>query len=489
MLAAPYSLRAVSTDDKTKHPRRPWRDNLEALTMAIVMAVMLKYFVVEAYKIPTGSMQPTLLGNDETGVFDRILVDKLSFHFRDPERFEVCVFKYPLDRSKTFIKRVCGMPGEEFAIRHGDLWTRPDAASDWQVLRRPRPVQEEIWRGIDANDPRFASWRPIDGTKGWTSKGRAHVEARGDGAVRVPNDLGPIWDSYRDGYTAQMSPKLVVPAGGSNRNQIGDVRIAGTVRALEGTRMVTVELREGGRRYAFELPGPAALADAKPRIHAIDANTPSAAPGQAFGASPWRLAAGAEVAFAAQNMDDRLELEIDGETVATLDIASAPDQAASITLRVEGAGADFDDLELARDIYYTEGSKGREYKIPAGHYVMLGDNTQNSSDSREWQFVKFRWPGEGSEGALVRGNHYPPQNPVLVTGDPRGTQVFLRDEWGELHDFFSPPGERDSSLEAAPYVARELVIGRAVVVFWPQTILSKVLGSDTPLLWRLSWIH
>jgi len=43
--------------------------------MAIVMAVMLKYFLVEAYKIPTGSMQPTLLGNTDTGIFDRILVD------------------------------------------------------------------------------------------------------------------------------------------------------------------------------------------------------------------------------------------------------------------------------------------------------------------------------------------------------------------------------------------------------------------------------
>jgi len=61
---------------KDEGPRRPWRQNIEAVTMAIIVAVMLKYFIVEAYKIPTGSMQPTLMGNTETGIFDRILVDR-----------------------------------------------------------------------------------------------------------------------------------------------------------------------------------------------------------------------------------------------------------------------------------------------------------------------------------------------------------------------------------------------------------------------------
>ena len=112
-------------DQQDAAPKHPWRDNIEAVTMAIIMAVMLKYFIVEAYKIPTGSMQPTLMGNDETQMFDRILVDKLSFHFRDPERFEIVVFKYPLDRSKNFIKRLIGMGPEELKIENGDLFHRP----------------------------------------------------------------------------------------------------------------------------------------------------------------------------------------------------------------------------------------------------------------------------------------------------------------------------------------------------------------------------
>ena len=164
---------------KGEHTRRPWRDNIEAIVMAIIMAVMLKYFVVEAYQIPTGSMQPTLMGNDEAGIKDRIIVDKLSFHFRDPKRFEVVVFRYPLDRSKNFIKRICGMPSEHLKISLGDLWTRRDASEEYRVLRRPDPVQREVWKRIYAGDPRYAGWKTDTGTKGWTVHGRGEIEARG----------------------------------------------------------------------------------------------------------------------------------------------------------------------------------------------------------------------------------------------------------------------------------------------------------------------
>ena len=111
----------------------PWRTNIEAVTLALVVAVLFKYFVVEAYRIPTGSMQPTLMGWSDRrggGVFDRVLVDKLCYHYRDPERFEVVVFHFPLDRSRSFVKRIVGMPGEELRIQRGDLFHRVDG-DDW----------------------------------------------------------------------------------------------------------------------------------------------------------------------------------------------------------------------------------------------------------------------------------------------------------------------------------------------------------------------
>src|SRR6185436_6881375 len=125
-----------------------WRGNVEALTMAIVVALLFKYFILEISKIPSGSMQPTLMGNPETGVFERTVVDKLSFRFRDPERFEIVVFKHPLERSRIMVKRLVGMPGEDLKVEYGDLWTRKDANAEWHILRRPPSVQREAWREL-----------------------------------------------------------------------------------------------------------------------------------------------------------------------------------------------------------------------------------------------------------------------------------------------------------------------------------------------------
>jgi signal peptidase I len=147
----------VSAAAKEHKSRTPWRDNIEAMSVAIIMAVMFKYFALEAYQIPTGSMQPTLMGQDfpperpgtqkpihvqwldklfgEGGsIKDRILVDKLSFHVRDPKRWEVVIFKYPLNRAQNFVKRLVGMPGEHLRIAYGDVWRRENASDAWRIV-------------------------------------------------------------------------------------------------------------------------------------------------------------------------------------------------------------------------------------------------------------------------------------------------------------------------------------------------------------------
>ena len=464
-------------EKKPAHHRRPWRDNIEAIVMAIVMAVMLKYFVVEAYQIPTGSMQPTLMGNDEAGIKDRIIVDKLSFHFRDPQRFEVVVFRYPLDRSKNFIKRICGMPNEELKIQYGDLWTRKGPEEAWTILRRPEAVQREVWKRMYPKDPRYSSWRPESGAKSWAIRGRDRIEARGDGTVRLPNDGGAVFDSYRDGYPGDMGDALsrarVIPAG----HPVGDLRIEGDVRALPGCTSVVAELREGTRRYLFELPGPAAPDGATARIR-TEGLVPDEKPGElsASLSKPFRLKAGASVSFAAQNMDDLLALEIDGDKVLELEIPPAADQSSCCELRVEGEGADFSSMELYRDIFYLEDNRRAGFTIPDGCYVMLGDNTQDSSDSRFWTLTTMT----GEDGQPVRGNYFPPQNPIQIPGDPQGSRVFLRDEWGDLHTFVSDESAT-ANLEWAPFVRRDMILGRAVAVFWPFSFKYKV--------WRLQWVH
>ena len=86
------------------------RDNLEAIAFALILALLLRHLVVEVFKIPTGSMEPTLFGdnsNTRPGTpGDRILVQKDAYLFSAPARWDVVVFDYPLYWPKAFIKRL-----------------------------------------------------------------------------------------------------------------------------------------------------------------------------------------------------------------------------------------------------------------------------------------------------------------------------------------------------------------------------------------------
>jgi hypothetical protein len=68
----------------------------------------------------------------------------------------------------------------------------------------------------------------------------------------------------------------------------------------------------------------------------------------------------------------------------------------------------------------------------------------------------------------------------VIVPEPDGPRVFLRDEWGELHDFVSTESP-NANLEWAPFVRRDMILGRAVAVFWPISFAHRV--------WRLQWVH
>ena len=104
------------------------RENIEAILVAILLALFIRTFVVQAFKIPSGSMLNTLL------IGDHILVNKFIYGIRmpftgtvlipvsEPERGDIVVFKFPEDSSKDFIKRVVGIEGDTVEIRNKKVY-------------------------------------------------------------------------------------------------------------------------------------------------------------------------------------------------------------------------------------------------------------------------------------------------------------------------------------------------------------------------------
>jgi len=112
------------------------REYAEAIAIAILLALFIRTFVVQAFKIPSGSMLPTLL------IGDHLLVNKFIYGIRvpfsgkvlvplkDPKSGDIIVFKFPKDRTIDYIKRVVGVPGDKIEVKNKKVYRNDKLAED-----------------------------------------------------------------------------------------------------------------------------------------------------------------------------------------------------------------------------------------------------------------------------------------------------------------------------------------------------------------------
>jgi signal peptidase I len=149
LLLAPKRARVAFSEGSGKHSatpglinataKMPWYIDFSRSFFPVIVAVLiLRSFIVEPFRIPSGSMEPTLLPGDF------ILVNKFSYGLRlpvlnnkiidlgEPERGDVVVFRYPEDPSIAFIKRIVGLPGDKLEYR------------DKQLYINDKPITQEV---------------------------------------------------------------------------------------------------------------------------------------------------------------------------------------------------------------------------------------------------------------------------------------------------------------------------------------------------------
>ena len=200
---------------RVSDPALPWFgrsafiEYTEAMVMALVVALILRTFVIQAFKIPSGSMIPTLKIGDHLMVwklpygFIIPFTDAKLFPMTSPKRGDIVVFKYPEDPSKDFIKRIVAVPGDTLEIRGDEVSINKKVLPHRKIgtyqLDNPDFGTREAYDLIDED---------LDGVKHWI--------------IQIPRRL------------RKDIPSTVIPAGkyfmmGDNRDNSQDSRYWGLV--------------------------------------------------------------------------------------------------------------------------------------------------------------------------------------------------------------------------------------------------------------------
>ena len=107
---------ALDPAERRKQIRREVLEYIRLVAIVVGVTILLEIFVIVNAVIPSASMEPTIM----TG--DHIFGNRLAYKTRNPERFDIIIFRYPDNEEQLFIKRIIGLPGDTIEIRDGDVY-------------------------------------------------------------------------------------------------------------------------------------------------------------------------------------------------------------------------------------------------------------------------------------------------------------------------------------------------------------------------------
>ena len=454
---------------------------------------------------------------------DRILVNKFIYDFNEPERYDVIVFKYPNNAKQNYIKRLIGLPGDNILVENGDIFLMHGSdETGWtkEISRKPsRKVKQVL---VDVDDTKYISgklkvmkwpsrWAQWDGGSAWTRNTNEDmyiVTATDDEEWLRYRHFAPSksdWDTVLEAGKLPdeyARPLRELPAGslisdtmsynsGTYRNEefyeggrprptgigqhwVGDVGVEIWTEIDSATGEMSLDLVEGGIHFIcrFDVAtGKATIECVDPKVEFYNESGNVASP-----TADTSLSSGSNRVLMV-NADDQIHLWVNGSLVefdastyrrngTAIPVYSKadPGDAEPVGVGAKNLSMTVTRLKVVRDIYYssvkleTDGpySNGNESKIDAAiiHNIMRNPSS---------------WAGQNAQRYFATKRNQTAPMFRLKLGTTRDK------------DQFFPMGDNSTQSSDARvwdnedrYVERDLLIGRAIYVYWPHTLNEPV---------------
>lgn len=517
---------AIADSQKKQHGGA--KETVESIIIALILAFVFRAFVVEAFVIPTGSMAPTLMGahsryvcencgyhfdvnaggrsidgdlsiprrvggevrvncpncgyltldeqsaNPKVYYGDRILVLKYLYLLNQPQRWDVVVFKSPVepekyDYSQNYIKRLVGRPGERIMLLDGDVYvaTKPHPTdADWQIQTKPDVVQDALWRVVSdmdhyplglrrngelSTDPAAAlDYVPWKGSSERVVLGRDSTGARtftldasqSRERLRFDPSVALAKHSLTDWLAYDQSPR---PQGKSFT--VGDLKLSMFYQRQGGDGELRLNLSKRDDLFTAAIT--------RGRVTLLRQTGTDASPVELASRSISLPDRPVHLEFV--NLDYRVSLRVDGrEVLSTTPQQYHPDVTAlkadpnvgssfpAVFVTADNQKAALTHLSLWRDIYYTSKTYSGENVVRGGpdnpvllgdnEYFCLGDNSPMSLDGRYWPTpVKLPYEGVETGAGIVPGRFL--LGKALFVYWPAGFRVFNDEYWDVVPNF------------------------------------------------------
>jgi signal peptidase I len=478
-------------------------------------------------EVASGSQQKTYPG-------DRILVGKFIFDFAEPQRWDVVVFKFPGDTKMNYIKRLVGLPGEDIHIRHGDIYVRPTGTQEkLRIARKPPNKQLAMmqvvfdtkytssdlvkkkwplrWQTSPQEDGKQAGgWQLVPITAEELTEINVHpvyTIAAGSEAPRwlryrhivpgwkdwVAMAAGPLGENYparpeliTDYYAYNTSlSRLERNEEGSlapdtrrlGLHWVGDLMVEAAVEVENDRGELLLDLVEGGLHFTCRIDVATGLAQLESSAAELkDFHPQSQTSLRGPGSYHLRFA----------NVDNQLRLWIDDELIAfeadtTFELnvmrpestPTEPGDLAPAGIGSKGAALRVTSLQLSRDIYYIADSYEHngpgglsDYPFDAMPFLEGLDPEQYAeflSNPSRWEVYTKR---RAVSFALEKNPHDSARDQFFMLGD---NSPFSKDSrlWP------------DRSINLKFFVERQLLIGKALCIYWPHS-WHRVPGTSIP---------